>query len=600
MPSIIEEIKQKVDIIEVISQYTNLTKAGRNFRALCPFHSEKNPSFFVYPERQSWHCFGACATGGDVFSFVMKKQNIDFGEALRLLAERAGVTLPSRVESDTRREEKERQYKVNEAAAQYFHNLLLNSSAAEKIRSYLTGRGLLAKTIADFQLGFSLNSWEALKQFLMERGYTENELLEDGLIVAAEDRKTHDRFRYRLMFPIKDARGRTIGFGARVHPDVKDESQPKYINSPQSEIFDKSGSLYGIHLAAPAIRQQEKAVIVEGYMDVIIAHQYGFDNVVASMGTSVTDKQVSTLKRLTRNITLALDSDAAGEEAMLRGVGYENALDAEVKVIVLPSGKDPDEVIKEDTKNWSQLVASALPVLDYTFNMVTSKLDLSTARDKSIAADQLIPLIAEMKDVVRQGHYLQKLARLLNTSERSLETVLRGIQSSQTKRRVKAGKETQQTRSASLRTLLSNPVEEYCLALLLQHPELKVDTEGLLPDYFENSENREIFTACQKSSDPAFLKEILPPALLEHLNKLLNENIPPNLLVEKFTESVLRLREKYWRSLEAKREAMLTLEAEAGGTDAELAKLKEQGIDVSLQLGKVFTQKASRSRMQRR
>jgi DNA primase len=203
--SAIDEVKQRTDIVDIIGQHVTLTKAGRTFRALCPFHSEKHPSFYVYPEQQSWHCFG-CNTGGDVFSFIMKKQSIDFGEALRQLAQRAGVAIPSRFEPGVESEERQRLYQVNQAAAQYFHHLLLNSPAGEKARSYLTGRGFSQKTIADFQLGFSPNSWEGLKQHLMDRGYTESELLTAGLIIEAEGGKTHDRFRNRLMFPIPDAR----------------------------------------------------------------------------------------------------------------------------------------------------------------------------------------------------------------------------------------------------------------------------------------------------------------------------------------------------------------------------------------------------------
>ena len=288
--SVIDEVKQRIDIVDVIGQYASLTKAGRTFRGLCPFHSEKHPSFFVYPEQQSWHCFGACNTGGDVFSFIMKKQGIDFGEALRLLAQRAGVTIPSKFEPEA--EGKERLYQANQAAAQYFHNLLLNSPAGEKAKNYVASRGVSPKTVTDFQLGFSLNSWEALKQHLMERGYTENELLTTGLITESERGETHDRFRNRLMFPILDSRGRITGFGAR----ALDDSLPKYLNSAQTPLFDKSSSLYGINLAQAAIRQQNLAVIVEGYMDVITAHQNGFNNVVASMGTAVTEKQVNILK----------------------------------------------------------------------------------------------------------------------------------------------------------------------------------------------------------------------------------------------------------------------------------------------------------------
>jgi len=590
---VIDEVKQRTDIVEVISQYASLKKAGRTFRALCPFHSEKHPSFFVYPEQQSWHCFGACNTGGDAFSFVMKKEGIDFGEALRLLAQKAGVTVPSRFEPEAGKEERERLYQVNQAAAQYFHNLLLNSPLAEKARDYFTRRGLSPKTITDFQLGFSPNSWGALEQYLLERGYTGSELLTMGLVIEAEGGKTHDRFRNKLMFPIADVRGRIVGFGARVF----DDSQPKYLNSPQTLVFDKSSCLYGINLAAAAIRQQNLAVIVEGYMDVITAHQNGFTNVVASMGTSVTEKQISILKRLTRGMIFALDADAAGEEATLRAVGYENTLEAEVRVIVLPEGKDPDDVIKEDAKIWQNLLEEALPIVDYTFNMVTSGLDLNTANGKSLAVDKLLPILAEMKDTIRRVHYLQKLARLVKVSQRDIEVALGRIKPGRGKRWAK--QPDREPAAQAPHPLMSSPVEEYCLALLLQHPELRSRDEGLSPEYFESSENREILTAWQRAKGLSSLKDRLDSAIWEHLDSLITRSLPANQIEQKYTNCVLRLREKLLRSLEVKKAEVLALEAELGGTAAELAKLEEQGIEVSVQLGEVFTQK-SRGRQEPR
>ncbi len=579
----IDDVKQKTDIVEVVSQYTDLKKAGRTFRALCPFHSEKTPSFFVYPEQQSWHCFGACSTGGDVLSFIMKKQGIDFGEALRLLAERAGISIPSRFDPDTRKDEKDRLYQVNQAAAQYFHNMLLNSPAAENARSYLDSRGLSPKAITDFQLGFSLDSWEALKQYLLERGYTDTELLEAGLIVVTEEGKTHDRFRNRLLFPIHDARGRSTGFGAR----VLDDSLPKYLNSPQTPIFDKSSTLYGIDLAATAIRQQDLAVIVEGYTDVITAHQNGFNNVVATMGTAVTEKQVSAIKRLTRNMTLALDADTAGEEAMLRCLDYENSLEAEVKVILMPGGEDPDQVIKEDTQAWQDLLQKALPVVDYTFNMITSKLDLSAASGKSLAVNELMPVIARMKDTVRQDHYLTKLAKLTEISYNKIEAILKDYISKQ-----KAKKPAEKPKIRTLQPLLSNPLEEYCLTLLLQHPELKDRDEGLLAEYFQNSENREIFTAWQQTTDLPSLKDKLDPAIWEHLDSLINnQDIPTDRIEQRYTDCVLNQRKRYFQSLEAKRADRLASVAETEGSGADLTRLKKEGIEPSIQLKEVFAQK---------
>ncbi len=589
--SVIDEVKQKTDIVEVIGQHTTLIKAGRTFRALCPFHSEKNPSFFVYPEQQSWHCFGACSTGGDVFSFVMKKQGIDFGEALRLLAERAGVTIASKPEPGTGRDKKERLYQVNEAAARYFHNLLLGSPAGERAKSYVASRGLLLKSITDFQLGFSLNSWEALKQHLLERGCAEGELLEAGLLVTSDEGKTHDRFRNRLMFPIGDAKGRITGFGAR----ALDDSLPKYLNSPQTPVFDKSSILYGINLALPAIRQQDLAVIVEGYMDVVTAHQNGFANVVASMGTSITDTQISTLKKLSRNIALALDADAAGEEAMLRCVSYENSLDAEVKVIILPAGKDPDDVMKEDTKTWQHLQDAALPVIDYMLNTVTARLDLTKAKDKSLATGKLLPVIAQVKDSIRQDHYLTRLAKLAGISYNKLEAALGNVRDSR-----KPRLPSQESATRVLQPVFSNPTEQYCLALLLQHPHLKDNSEGLLPEYFENSENREVFLAWQEASDLSSMKDKLDTAICEYLDTLINKSIPATNMEQKYTDCVLRLQERYLRDLEGKRAAALALEKEVAGSVAELAMQKEQGIETSIQLGKVFAQKPKGGGEQRR
>jgi len=588
---VIEEVKQKIDIVEVIGEHVSLTKAGRTFRALCPFHSEKHPSFYVYPEQQSWHCFGACNTGGDVFSFIMKKQGIDFGEALRLLADRAGVAIPSRLEPEAGKNERERLYQVNAAAAQYFYNLLLNSPAGEKARGYLAKRGLSPKTVSDFQLGYSLNSWEALKQYLAERDYSEDELEQAGLIIRQDDGKAHDRFRNKLMFPISDIRGRVTGFGAR----VLDESLPKYINSPQTPVFDKSGSLYGINLAAATIRQQDTAVFVEGYMDVITAHQNSFSNVVASMGTSLTEKQVSTLKKLTKNMVLALDADAAGEEATLRATGYENTLNAEVKVIVLPGGKDPDDVIREDAKTWQHLQEEALPIVDYTFNMVVSGLDLTTAKDKSLVVDKILPIIAEIKNVVRRAHYLQKLARLINVSERSLEAALSRVRANQDRGAVKEPPSAVGTHR--LRSLLSSPVEEYCLALLLRYPELKNHCQGLLAEYFENSENREIFLTWQEFSDLASIREKLDVAVHEHLDYLLVKDLPivnQDESEEALDDAAIQLRKRFLQGLAGKRAEALMLEPESDLTDAGLAKLQEPAKEVSTQLGEVFTQKSRR------
>ncbi|MBA7502681.1 DNA primase [subsurface metagenome] len=611
--SVISEVKQKMDIVEVISDYVPLQKAGRNFKALCPFHSEKHPSFFVFPEQQTWHCFGACGTGGDVFSFVMKKEGIDFGQALRLLAQRAGITLSSpEISKSAEDKKRERLFQINEAAAEYYRHLLFNTKAGEPARAYLSKRKITPETMEKFRLGFSPDSWEALKKFLMSKGYEERELFEAGLIIEKEGGGNYDRFRNRLMFPICDIQGRVTGFGAR----VLDESLPKYINSPQTPIFDKSGNLYGIDQAKLAARQKNLVIIVEGYMDVLRAHQHGWQNVVASMGTSVTEKQVAIVKRSSKNIALSLDADAAGEEATLRSaevlidslekkvtpiptwsglVKYENILNAEIKVIPLPQGKDPDKVIDESPDLWQNLVEQALPMLDFAFETIISKIDFNKAKDKSLAIQKLLPLVYEIKDPVRQAHYVQKLARRLTISESILATTLR--KSPAAKKRQRLSEAIEQSRFTQ--QLVSNPIEEYCLALLLQYPELRQEARGLSTEHFESTENREIFIKWQRTEDIAKLKEKLDANLLEHLNYLMNKPILDENDWERqhaLNDCILSLQERFSRRLEAGRELMFNLTREKEGLNAELAKLDEEGISSSEQLKEIFIKRGKPAR----
>ncbi|MFC1909787.1 DNA primase [Chloroflexota bacterium] len=576
--SVIDDVKQKTDIAEVIGQYVTLIKSGRQLKALCPFHSENTPSFFVYPERQSWHCFGACASGGDVISFVMRKEGLDFGDALRLLAERTGITIPDKFQN-TRRDERERLYQANIAATQYYHNLLLNSPMAQKAKEYVLKRGLTVDTLADFQLGFSPNSWESLKQHLMERNFKEEELLSAGLIIKGESGNTHDRFRGRLMFPIWEISGRVTGFGAR----ALDDSQPKYLNSPQTLVFDKSGGLYGINMAKEAIRQQDLTVIVEGYMDVIAAHQHYFKNVVASMGTSITEKQLSILKKLSRNVTLALDSDTAGKEAMLRCVDYENYLETEVKVIILPEGKDPDDVLKEDRDIWQQLIDKAQPLIDFTIDRASAQLDLSTARGKTTLTDNILPILIKVKDNIRSEHYVNRISTLTKTDVRTLEAAMVRLKSVSVPRLL-------QKVAPSSKKVLSR--EEYFLTLILQNPELKVLCQEMLPAYLKNSENREIFITWQNVKDVSELKDKLDAAIIEHLDYLLSRKIPDANKDKKCADCILGLQEIYLRDMERQRMETYASETETSGHAAGLAKLEEQGIQEQDKLLAIFKRRS--------
>jgi DNA primase len=521
----------------------------------------------------------------------MKKEGLSFGEALRSMADKVGVLIPTRIEPGPDRDEKERLFQANEVAAQFYHNLLVTSAQAGKVRSYLADRGLNDKSISDFQLGYSPNTWEALKQYLLERGFTEMEMLTTGLIIQSEDGKTHDRFRNRLMFPIYDQRGRVTGFGGRA---LDNETQPKYLNSPQTPIFDKSDTLYGIHLAAPAIRREDVAVIVEGYMDVIIPHQYGFQNVVASMGIAITEKQVNKLKRLTKNLILALDPDEAGEEAMLRCIEYENNLGAEVRVILLPGGKDPDEVVRENPDNWRGLVKKAIPVIDFAIEKTVGKLNMSTARDKSLAANNLLPIISRVRDDIRRDHYLDKLSKLTGIGYNQLESVLKNYLN-------KPKGEIQKSKSvASTFRPATASREEYCLTLLLKNPELKTLEVGLLPDYFRDSENREIYGYWMETDDLLALKERLDPIVRDRVNELEARPLFTNRIKEKYSDCVLMLRKDYLQSQEAIRKEIFALEAETSGHKAALARLELEGTESSIKLGEIDTQRAQARRRARK
>jgi DNA primase len=572
--SVIDEVKQRIDIVELVGQYVPLQRAGRNFKALCPFHNEKTPSFIVFPERQSWHCFGACASGGDIFTFVMKRENLEFGEALRLLAERAGVVLgsPSDPQEDARRQ---RLREANEAAAQYFHQALLSSSAGQVARDYLASRGLDGPTIEGFELGYAPPSWEALKEHLAGRGFSEEELLAAGLLVEG-DRGAYDRFRARLMFPIRDERGRVVGFGAR----ALDDGMPKYLNTPQTPIFDKGALLYALDRAKEHIRRQELAVIVEGYTDAIAAHQHGLGNVVASMGTSLTERQVNLIKRYTRNLALALDADVAGSEATLRGVQVaadaldktevpvpdwrgiirqQEVLAADIKVIPLPAGKDPDQVIRSDPDSWQHLVARATPVLDHLFGAVTSRLDMSQPRQRSQAVGELLPLVAVVPDQVIRAHYVQQLARLAQVDEETLRLELR--RRPPRRRPAETGEETVAAPPRERR-------EEFCLALLLHYPDLREKGLALSPELFTMAENRGLLEAWQRTSDLVELRESLVEDLRGHLERILEKDLPVyelRQLTPAFDDCVWHLeQQRLWLGKRATGSLVAESEVEAG------------------------------------
>ncbi|MBN1375432.1 MAG: DNA primase [Dehalococcoidia bacterium] len=607
----VDDIKQKIDIVDVVSQYVKLQKSGRNFKAACPFHSEKTASFFVFPEKQSWHCFGACGTGGDVFSFIMKKEGIDFSQALRMLAEEAGVTLSYQSQQNVKEEQVkyESLFKLNEVTAEYFHYLLLHSKDAETARQYVKKRALAPKTIENFQIGYALDRWDDLSSYLIKSGYKENDMLAVGLIVLRDKGGYYDRFRNRLMFPIRDIKGRVVGFGGR----ALDDSLPKYLNSPQTAIFDKSGIIYGIDRAQTAIRQKDSVVITEGYMDTIAAHEFGFENTVASMGTALTGKQISILRKLSKNIIFALDSDQAGLEATARSIltideqipkehwmpwieskTYNELLKYEIQVVEIQDGKDPDEIIRKSPEKWAKLLDAPQPIIDFTLKKEIDTINRDDPKEKSAIVSKFLPILSQIDDPVRRAHYVQKLAGLLKLDERSVRDAL--VNSQKQEKQYKQGKINKISRNYADQTADSRSIEEYCLALLLKFPDLMKSGKNIDTIYFEHSDNRDILLRWQLDTNLEAIAQDLDPALSEYLNHLfsLGDRFPPSLSKEKkerehaLDDCINRLQERYVKSLELKKKLVLTEEREDGNSDMQLAKLVEHGIKESQQLHDIF------------
>ena len=411
-----EEIKQRLNIIEVVQEYVQLKKAGQNHRACCPFHNEKTPSFMVSEDKQIYKCFG-CGEGGDIFSFVMKIEGIEFIDALKILAQKAGVELKR--QDPKEQTKRNRVLEILDLTAKFFNKALFESKEGKIARDYLGQRKMEEVTQDEFMVGYSPDSWDVLTKFLKKKGYKDEEIVESGLVVRKDSGLGYyDRFRGRLMFPIWDVHGNVIGFGGRILSG--DEKQAKYINSPQTFIYDKSKVLYGINKAKQDIRKEDRAIIVEGYTDVIASHEAGIKNVISASGTALTAEQIDLLKRYTNNLVLSFDMDAAGDMATKRGIDMAQSKGMNIKILELPEGKDPDECIKEDVAIWQKAIETAKSIMDYYFENILKDLDLEKVEDKKKAAAGLLTQIKNIPNKIEQTHYLQKLGGLLNVDEKIL------------------------------------------------------------------------------------------------------------------------------------------------------------------------------------
>jgi DNA primase len=466
----IDEIKARINIADVIGKHVTLKKAGRNFKALCPFHSEKTPSFIVSPERQMFKCFG-CGKGGSVIDFVMEYEHVDFVEALESLADMAGVKLERRPADSPEAKLKQKIYEANHLASEYYRFILTKHASGDRARRYLKKRGVTDKIIETFALGYAPHSWDNLHTYLRKKGYDEGLLEQAGLVIRRQEtgdrgQGFYDRFRGRIMFTLKDHRGNVVGFSGRLlDPDGKDlpagRQEAKYINTSETPVYIKSNVLYGLDITKEAIKKAEEAIIVEGEFDVISPFQEGVANVVAIKGSALTDGHVRLLKRFTDRLVFALDSDIAGDTASRRGIEIADAAGMDMRVVTLPEGKDPDDAVRANAGNFKKAVKEAVPVYDYFIASAKSRFDIATSYGKRKASDELLPVLAKIENPVVQAHYVKKLAEALDVSETSVTDGMRKATGVTSKRA--------DTDEAPKKNL-SRPekLETYVLALILQ------------------------------------------------------------------------------------------------------------------------------------
>ncbi len=503
--STIDEIKSRIDIVDLVSETgVKLRKTGKNYTGFCPFHANKHtPAFVVWPDTGTWRCFGECNEGGDIFKFVMKKDNLDFREALTRLAARAGVELPAyTAEKPEQKEAYDHLRKLLEDALIFYRSHLHKNL---EVLAYLRDkRKLTDATIEAFGLGYAPAGFDNILKHFTQRGYTTQELLDAGLVTERESdshTSNYDRFHNRIMIPIRDENGRMAGFGARI---VDPNDVPKFLNSPETAIFTKGHLLYGLERARKPIRTVDQAVIVEGYLDVIALHQAGYENVVSPMGTALTEDQLRLLKRFTRRIVLALDPDTAGQKAVLRGLeaarqamdregelGFdargllrnEARLQADLRVASMPDNLDPDEIVARDPSEWARLIENAKPIVTHVMETLAVGQDLKDPKTKNQIASQVLPLIEDLPNAMERDTYRQQLARLLKVDERALA----GGQSPapSVRRRRGSGQKPSDAPPAGIPVSISSnqKVEAYVIALLFRRPELLYRLDRLLGQY---------------------------------------------------------------------------------------------------------------------
>ena len=573
--SVTDEIKSRVDLVDLVSEAgVNLRHAGKNYTGFCPFHeNKKTPAFVVWPESGTWRCFGQCNEGGDIFKFVMKRENIDFKEALNTLAARAGVQIPSYIkETPEQREAYENLRKLLEDALIFYRrHLLANTALLDYLRSQ---RGLTDASIETFGLGYAPKAWDSALNYFTKRGYPVKDLLEAGLVSERDNGGYYDRFRNRIMIPIRDEDGKMSGFGARI---VDPDDVPKFLNSPETPIFSKGQLLYGLDRARKPIRTADQAVIVEGYLDVIALHQAGYQNVVSPMGTALTEDQLRLLKRFTRKIILALDPDTAGQKAVLRGLdaarsamdregelGFdargllhnEARLQADLRVASMPDDLDPDEIVARDKEEWARLIENAKPIVTHVMDTLAAGQNINDPKVKNQIAAQVIPLIEDLPSALERDTYRQQLARMLRVDERALLSMQPQIPRLKRQRRAPSGQtQTAEKSAVAVSVSSSKKAEAYIIGVLFEKPELVYRLDRSLQEFgltaltaqdFEYTDHQMLFGLIReaveqdKTEQHEFVVDAMPVSLQGLSRELVAQAEKLERAEEKQLEELLR------------------------------------------------------------
>lgn len=524
----IDDIKKRIDIVTLISEYVSLKKTGRNFRGICPFHQEKTPSFMVSSELQIFKCFG-CNRGGDCFEFLKDAEGIEFGEALERLSKRAGIVLKE-TKKTPEQINREVAFDINAKAAEVYHHLLLKTSAGKKAKDYLEIRGVNEKSIKDFKLGYAPVQRDFVFRYLKKKGFNDKDLVTSGVVIKGFD-GFRDRFFSRVMFPIIDLQDRVVGFSGRILGD----GEPKYLNSSDSVTFNKSLTLFGINLSKTEIKKARKSVLVEGNLDVVSSHQAGVKNVVAPLGTALTSQQLLILKRFASEVVLAFDNDVAGDSAARRSIEIAENAGMDVRIAVLKAGKDPDECIKISPDLWKESIEEAVPVYDYLIISAQKRFDIKSAEGKRKFGSEILPMVARIEDQLMSSHYIQKVSSLLGVGEEVIREAIKKFKPSEAKFNVPKPEVSNTLPKMARRKML----EKYLLALMTSKEFKDVPLE-----VFKEVNYREIVSQIKlfegKESDLQVLSEKLSPQAKEDLTDIFLLEVDQKILEddEKFLKEV--------------------------------------------------------------